>query len=79
MTRTTQMTLAALAAVYLLTLTSCYELVPINAAGGGVYRLNRLTGSVAFCDRYTTARCLLLSEEAPRSKPEEPKPAETQP
>jgi hypothetical protein len=52
MTRT-QITLAVLAALFLLALRGCYDIVPVGSpsdpAYGAVFRLNRLTGAVYVC------------------------------
>jgi hypothetical protein len=60
MTRT-QISLAGLAALYLLALRGCYDVVPVSAhdTPGAVYRLNRLTGGVSFCNPYVGCRPLL--------------------
>lgn len=64
MTRT-QMTLAALAALYLLALRGCYDIVP--SGPGYAYRLNRFTGSVLFC--VGASGCTAESEAPKQTRP----------
>jgi hypothetical protein len=64
-----QLALAGLAAVYLLALHGCYDIVPSGSREGpAVFRLNRLTGSVMGCYE----ACSTLPEDVPTPKASQP-------